>query len=92
MLGIVHASGVEVDLDRENMKDEHRVLVTDDDGMGNIEQITRLISLGYRGNVALEVFSARVQGMEKKDFLLAAARCIDFLLDGCHHAGCEQMQ
>ena len=79
LLGIVHASGVEEDLAREDMKDEHRVLITDRDRMGNIEQIERLTSMGYRGNVSLEPFSTQVQDMEKKDFLKAAARCIEVL-------------
>jgi 2-keto-myo-inositol isomerase len=79
LLGIVHASGVEEDLARDDLKDEHRVLITDGDRMGNIEQIERLTAMGYGGNVSLEPFSIRVQELEKKDFLKAAARCLELL-------------
>ena len=79
LLGIVHASGVEEDLAMEEMRDEHRVLITDEDRMGSVQQIERLISLGYGGNVALEPFSSRVQELEREDFSRAAARCIQVL-------------
>ncbi|MBN2551692.1 MAG: TIM barrel protein [Spirochaetales bacterium] len=79
LLGIVHASGVEEDLPRDAMRDEHRVLITGEDRMGTLRQIERLISMGYGGNVALEPFSGRVQELAKDDFSRAAARCIEML-------------
>jgi 2-keto-myo-inositol isomerase len=81
LIGIVHASGVEEDIDIEDMKDEHRVLITEADRMDNLYQIERLTAMGYSGNVALEPFSPRVQNMPKDVFLNEAARCVEFL---CH--------
>lgn len=79
LVGLVHASGVEADLDTKDMKDGHRVLLTAADKMGNVEQIARLIARGYTGDVSLEPFSSEVQRLEKKAFMDAARKCIDTL-------------
>jgi 2-keto-myo-inositol isomerase len=79
LVGLVHASGVEADLGKGEMKDGHRVLVTADDRMGNVEQIARLIARGYAGDVSLEPFSSEVQKLGKKAFIDATRKCIDIL-------------
>jgi 2-keto-myo-inositol isomerase len=79
LVGLVHASGVEATLDKKDMKDAHRVLVTAADRMGNVEQIARLAARGYDGNVSLEPFSAAVQRLERPAFLQAVRQSIDLL-------------
>jgi predicted xylose isomerase-like sugar epimerase len=61
------------------MKDAHRVLVTTNDRMGNVGQITRLVARGYAGDVSLEPFSAEIQGLDRKAFLAAARETIGIL-------------
>ncbi len=78
-IGIVHLSGVERRLPREQLRDEHRVLVTAADIMGNREQLSRLIRMGYTGNVCLEPFSPEVQRLPRGQLLSAVDRCIELL-------------
>ena len=79
LVGLVHASGVEAELDKGAMKDGHRVLVTNDDRMGNVAQIARLVARGYAGDVSLEPFSEQVQKLDRKAFLEAARETIGIL-------------
>lgn len=79
LVGLVHASGVEAELDKGAMKDGHRVLVTSGDRMGNVAQIARLVARGYTGDVSLEPFSEQVQRLERKAFLDAARETIGIL-------------
>jgi 2-keto-myo-inositol isomerase len=79
LVGLVHASGVEANLGKGEMKDGHRVLVTADDRMGNVGQIARLIARGYTGDVSLEPFSAQVQHLDRRAFLEAVRKTIDIL-------------
>jgi 2-keto-myo-inositol isomerase len=61
MTGIVHISGVvEPEVKPENMQDAHRILVTKDDRLGNVEQIKALVSVGYKGAYSFEPFSPAV--------------------------------
>jgi 2-keto-myo-inositol isomerase len=61
MTGIVHISGVvDPEVKPENMQDAHRILVTKDDRLGNVEQIKALVSLGYKGAYSFEPFAAAV--------------------------------
>ena len=56
--GIVHISGVTVpDLRIDQMEDEHRVLVDQNDRLGNIDQIAALLAAGYDGPFSYECFS-----------------------------------
>jgi 2-keto-myo-inositol isomerase len=59
--GIVHISGViDPQLSRDAMGDEHRLLVDASDRLGNVEQISRLLQLGYKGCFSFEAFSPEV--------------------------------
>lgn len=59
--GIVHVSGVvEEGIEREAMRDEHRVLVDQQDRLKNIEQLTALRSAGYGGPISMEAFAPTV--------------------------------
>jgi 2-keto-myo-inositol isomerase len=79
LVGLVHASGVEADVDRAKLEDEHRVLVTARDRMDNVGQIARLLARGYAGNVSLEPFSAQVQRLERGAFAEAVRQTVDLL-------------
>lgn len=59
--GIVHISGV-VDprLSPDEMRDEHRILVDDQDRLGNIAQVAKLRALGYDGAFSYECFAPSV--------------------------------
>ena len=61
---MVHISGVECDIPVEEYRDNHRVLITEQDGLQNKEQIELLLKLGYAGNISFEPFSQKVQEME----------------------------
>lgn len=62
--GIVHISGVtDPLLSVAQMEDVHRVLVDDDDRLGNVTQIRSLISSGYTGPISIECFSPITHAM-----------------------------
>ncbi|MDA9318454.1 TIM barrel protein [Octadecabacter sp.] len=62
--GIIHISAVvDPDLQITEMEDEHRVLVDEQDRLGNIEQIRALIAGGYDGPISYECFSPRTHAM-----------------------------
>jgi 2-keto-myo-inositol isomerase len=79
MVGIVHASGVEEQADKLSLRDEHRLLITESDRLGNLTQIARLTGLGYTGTVSLECFSPQLHQMDQRGFLIAAKRCVQLL-------------
>ncbi|WP_296373245.1 TIM barrel protein [Yoonia sp.] len=62
--GIVHISGViDPALGIKDMEDEHRVLVDEDDRLGNIPQIHALTKVGYAGPVSYECFSLQTHAL-----------------------------
>ncbi|MFZ7091361.1 TIM barrel protein [Primorskyibacter sp. 2E233] len=62
--GIVHISAVvDPTLAIEQMEDEHRVLVDENDRLGNVEQIAALIAAGYDGPISYECFSPETHAM-----------------------------
>jgi len=59
--GIVHVSGVvDQQIGINDMRDPHRVLVTQADRLGNVEQIAALQAAGWNGPVSYEAFSPEV--------------------------------
>lgn len=59
--GIVHISGVvDPSVEVRDMQDEHRILVTGEDRLGNRAQIASLSSAGYRGAYSFECFAPSV--------------------------------
>ena len=59
--GIVHISGVvDPSVEVRDMQDEHRILVTGQDRLGNLTQIAALSSAGYRGVYSYECFAPSV--------------------------------
>ena len=59
--GIVHVSGViDQEVGLSDMRDPHRILVTNGDRLGNVEQIAALEAAGWNGPVSYEAFSPAV--------------------------------
>jgi 2-keto-myo-inositol isomerase len=62
--GIVHISGiVDRTLNLSQMRDEHRVLVDENDRIENVRQLEQLLSAGYAGPVSFEPFAAQVHSL-----------------------------
>lgn len=56
--GIVHVSGVvDPDVAASEMTDAHRVLVTEKDRLGNVQQLRALEAAGWHGPVSFEAFA-----------------------------------
>ncbi|WP_292312308.1 TIM barrel protein, partial [Marivivens sp.] len=63
--GIVHISAVvDPSLAIAEMEDEHRILVDENDRLGNVDQIAALLAAGYDGPISYECFSPVTQSME----------------------------
>jgi 2-keto-myo-inositol isomerase len=76
--GLVHVSGVtDTTIGTSAMLDAHRVLVTPADRLGNLVQISRLNSLGYRGLLSFEPFAETVQS--DPDIKSSLMESIDFI-------------
>jgi 2-keto-myo-inositol isomerase len=62
--GIIHISAVvDPTLTVEQMEDEHRVLVDENDRLGNIDQISALVAAGYDGPISCECFSPETHAL-----------------------------
>lgn len=77
--GLVHISGVECNIPVDEYRDNHRILVTEQDGLKNKEQIALLLKLGYAGNISFEPFSKKVQEMEIKKIKSAINDSIEYV-------------
>jgi len=77
--GLVHISGVESNIPVEEYRDNHRVLVSEQDKLQNKEQIALLLKLGYAGNISFEPFSQKVQEMEIEEIKLAIDHSIEYI-------------
>lgn len=62
--GIIHISGVvDQTLAISEIQDEHRVLVDANDRLGNVDQIAKMLALGYTGPISMEAFSPLTHAM-----------------------------
>jgi len=77
--GLVHVSGVEVDLPADEYRDEHRVLVGPADRMKSREQMLRLDELGYSGDYSFEPFSPVVQRLGRTELVAAFRKSLAYL-------------
>jgi len=77
--GLVHISGVECNIPVEEHRDNHRVLVTEQDRLQTKEQIELLLKLGYVGNISFEPFSQKVQEMEIEKIKSAINNSIEYI-------------
>ena len=77
--GLVHISGVECNIPVDEYRDNHRVLVTEQDRLQTKEQIELLLKLGYTGNISFEPFSQKVQEMEIEKIKSAINHSIEYI-------------
>jgi 2-keto-myo-inositol isomerase len=77
--GLIHVSGVEASIPKESFRDSHRVLLSPADVMGSREQIARMVTLGYTGDISFEPFSADVQKMNRDALAAALTESIEYL-------------
>lgn len=77
--GLVHISGVECNIPVEECRDNHRVLVTEQDRLQNKEQIELLLKLGYAGNISFEPFSETIQEMDIEKIKSAINHSIEYI-------------
>ena len=77
--GLIHVSGVEASIPKESFRDTHRVLLTPADRMGSREQIARMVTLGYGGDISFEPFSADVQRMSRDALAAALTESIEYI-------------
>lgn len=79
--GIVHVSGVvDQEVGINEMRDPHRVLVTPQDRLGNVEQIAALQAAGWSGPVSYEAFSPEVHA--HADPAAELTKSFDFIRQG----------
>jgi len=78
--GLVHISGVECNIPVGKYRDNHRVLVTEQDRLQNKEQIELLLKLGYAGNISFEPFSKTIQEMEVEKIKSAINHSIEYII------------
>lgn len=79
--GLVHISGVETNIPKSEIRDEHRILISADDMMSNKEQINTLETQGYTGAYSFEPFSGEVQNMSLKALKEATKESLAFLIE-----------
>ncbi len=77
--GLIHVSGVDADVPKNASRDIHRVLPGAADRMKSRDQLARMISLGYRGDISIEPFSREVQAMSTKALAAAVRSSIEYL-------------
>jgi 2-keto-myo-inositol isomerase len=77
--GLIHISGVECNIPVYEYRDNHRVLVTEQDRLQTKEQIKLLLKLGYAGNISFEPFSQKVQEMEIEEIKSAINNSIEYI-------------
>lgn len=77
--GLVHISGVECNIPVEEYRDNHRVLVTEQDKLQTREQVELLLKLGYTGNISFEPFSKKIQEMEIEKIKSAIDHSIEYI-------------
>ena len=76
--GMVHVSGVvDTSLSITEMEDDHRVLVDEEDRLGNIAQLKTLNDLGYEGPISMESFSPEIHKITDITELLKGS--LDFI-------------
>lgn len=78
--GLVHISGVHQIPQDTSIRDEHRVLIDENDIMDTSKQIHTLEDEGYKGYYSFEPFAPSVQKMAKTDLRDAINKSLDYLM------------
>jgi 2-keto-myo-inositol isomerase len=60
LIGLVHVSGLRSKMPMDRYRDEHRDLPDEQDLMGSRQQVSRLLKLGYAGDISFEPFVPRL--------------------------------
>jgi len=79
--GLVHISGVEDNLAKEEINDGHRLFIGQKDIMNNVDQISRLVNQGYEGVFSFEPFGPAVQNLPSGELKTAIQESIQYLSD-----------
>lgn len=82
LTGLVHVSGVSRRRSSARYTDDLREMLGAEDAIGNVEQITRLEKLGYRGNISFEPFSPEVHRLDREGIEKAIRQSVG-ILQGC---------
>lgn len=77
--GLVHVSGVEKELPKEQFRDENRILVGPKDRLKSREQVNLLLELGYSGDISFEPFSKEIQSLPVEELKEEIRASIDYL-------------
>ena len=78
--GLVHISGVETSIPKNQIKDAHRILIGSQDIMANKHQIDTFEAQGYGGDYSFEPFSAEVQNMSLDELKEAIEESLNFIM------------
>lgn len=77
LTGLVHISGVtDNTVSVSEMRDPHRVLVDEDDRLGNVDQIRALLQQGYDGLFSFEPFAEEVQELADPATAISASMAL----------------
>jgi 2-keto-myo-inositol isomerase len=76
---LIHASGVEAAVPRDQTRDQHRVLVGEADRTGCREHVRVHVQFGYAGPISLEPFSPAVQKLGRAEVAGALKRTLQYL-------------
>lgn len=82
LIALIHVSGIEADLPKENYRDAHRGMVNRGDRLENLGQIESLLRRGFVGPVSLEPFAQEIQTLPPGMFSEEMRLCVECLLAG----------
>ena len=82
LTGLVHISGIsDTRIKNNEMKDDHRELINNNDVLQNVEQIMNLKESGYNGVFSFEPFSKKIQNINNP--YNAVLKSISYLNNAC---------
>lgn len=77
--GLIHISGVELQVPKERFRDEHRVLVGPNDMLKTRQQLELLVHLGYSGDIGFEPFSKDIQSLPVEELKKEIKSSIEYV-------------
>ncbi len=79
LFGLVHVSGLRSEMPLDKYRDEHRDLPDEQDLMGSREQVSRLLKLGYKGDVSFEPFVPRLRDLSIPNLIETLRTAVRYL-------------
>ncbi len=79
LIGLVHVSGLRAQMPLDRYRDEHRDLPDEQDLMGSRDQVSRLLKLGYKGDVSFEPFVPRLRDLSIPDLIESLRAAVRYL-------------